>query len=1594
MQKDIQAQFQQSSKELLDMGLRGNTLLSFNKSAKTLEIVDEKSAQIFDLLVEKKKAMNFLPIPSSLDDEDADESSGLTLKALQTHLEESKGDDRHLDASLQTALTVRKLEQQLIRLNADALTFIQEQGVDLLYLATGFIKWYESDVSDKPRYAPLVLIPVEMTRNGAGESFKINFTDAELGSNLTLAAKLKSEFGMVLPSFEVDDEFTLEGYFEQVSNTIKTEPRWTLEPDKIAMGFFSFGKFQMYQDLSDEAWPEGKKPHQHCVISKLFGDGFEVDRTELASADMDVNTVEKLHLVLDSDSSQTEAVLAAKAGNNLVIQGPPGTGKSQTITNIISQALADNKKVLFVAEKMAALEVVKRRLDNCHLGDAVLELHSHKANKKSVLSALESSLLQGEPLSPSRHDDINKLTELRAKLDQYCEAANTSILDSEKTYVTALGESLKFERLANDVEAQTLPMATQWSAREYNHAVGKIQELVTHLEEHQAPNNNCFSATNLDDFSPILQNQANSTLAKAITHTDTLVNEAQNIVSQLFLATAESQATAECLITLESLADCQQVIAQTIIMIEKPELGDIDCSKELWLKQGDKLIELIAQGVELNQQKQILAETFIDAAFDFDWLPVRLALVNYGSKWWRFCSGNYRNAKGSLAGMMKQGLQGDSGKWLTQVDALLEYKSASERFNEQNNILVQCVGSDWLGSQTDWSHIQTAGLWLQTFYQAEQEHSSQKQTGSDAWEQYVSQALPAGLEQAYVTRLTKMQSDMAEPLTELATQLHIDAPALMTRLQLTLVADLVVGGTHAWLADLDNFYSITRFNRLAAECQSLELSDWALNAADWQLEPVLLKHQFELSYYRELINYAYGNIDEIRYFDRVAHEKVIEEYKMIDSQLFTFSQEALVRRLFENQPDATAKGEVEILRREFNKKRRQLPLRRLLVQAGRAVQQIKPVFMMSPMSVATYLEPGVVEFDLVVFDEASQVKVADALGAILRAKQVVVVGDTKQMPPTDFFGKQLEIDDEEAEHSITADMESILGLFLAAGTPERMLKWHYRSRHESLIAVSNQEFYNNQLLIFPSPGINPLAKGLSFNHNPECSYDKGNSRTNLGEAQSVAKAVMLHAETKPNMTLGVVAFSTAQSNAILFEVERLRKEQPELEHFFADREDGEHFFVKNLENVQGDERDTIFISIGYGRTAEGRLGLSFGPLNRDGGQRRLNVLISRARMAMEVFANFRATDMGTSDASPFGVRALKHFLQYAETGLLVKQEETGKAPDSPFEEEVIYAIQQLGYKVEPQVGCAGFYIDIAVRDPNNPGRYMLAVECDGATYHSSRTARDRDRIRQNVLEGLGWRFHRIWSTDWFRNAHKETQRLNDSIKASIAFYQALDTQPEDSAIVVNKPNVAEKAKIERVAVERENNQVNYTCCELATLNLSADDTIPDLRVHLLAQDIERVVTVESPIHIKQVGQRLLAAVGATRSGARINRSILAATQLLVAKEAVILDGDYLLSAAHGKTTNTPVFTVRHRGELPNNERKLDLIHDDEIKAAICTVVEGAYSILVQDSMASAIDLLGFGNLSAQMRQRLTQLVDEMVQDNVLSSRGDVLSLEE
>ena len=498
------------------------------------------------------------------------------------------------------------------------------------------------------------------------------------------------------------------------------------------------------------------------------------------------------------------------------------------------------------------------------------------------------------------------------------------------------------------------------------------------------------------------------------------------------------------------------------------------------------------------------------------------------------------------------------------------------------------------------------------------------------------------------------------------------------------------------------------------------------------------------------------------------HPDIINRFRLLDCDLFQHNRALVAQAHWLHLPRGPGGGQIGVLRREFEKKRRHLPLRKLMTDAGNAVLQIKPVFMMSPLSIAKFIPPGSVRFDLVIFDEASQVRPVDAMGAILRARQAVVVGDNRQLPPTSFFDRVVDGDGDAEESPSTADLESILGLFCASGAPQRMLRWHYRSRHESLIAVSNHEFYDNRLVLFPSPDAKREETGLCFRHDTGTCYERGAHKAfNTGEARVVADVVMEHARQKPNLTLGVAAFSFSQARRIEDEVELRRREDLSTEAFFADHPE-EPFFVKNLENVHGDERDVILVSVGYGKIDGGHMPMNFGPLNKEGGERRLNVLITRARQRLEVHANFVAGDLDLRRTGARGVEALKVFLQYAETGVLDVPRATGQEADSAFEEAVAEALRARGHDVHHQVGSAGFFIDLTVVDPRRPGRYLLGIECDGAAYHSARSARDRDRLRQQVLKGLGWTIHRIWSTDWFKYPTRELEDGRGSDRTSRA----------------------------------------------------------------------------------------------------------------------------------------------------------------------------------------------------------------------------------
>jgi len=1134
-----------SRKDLLDIGLR-NSMISFSATAKSLMVVDELSEEVLKILYRQGKSMTFSPMPEkrlrqvastqSVEDQAAVAQDDSTLELLHelegvnwSTSEKSDGavgsTRRHTDTKLQTALTEERLFLSLLKIHTEAQTYIQEQGVNVLFLALGFLHWYEADAAEKLRKAPLLLVPVELKRSGAKDAFHLEYTGDDLIQNLSLAARLKTDFSLELPKYtadvsaEADEMPPLVDFFTAVKDLVSKQKRWKVAPEEIHLGFFSFGKFLMFNDLDPSVWPDDKQPSNHPVLGRLLGAGFGEETPAVAEgAHLDsVIAPGEVRFVRDADSSQTLAILEARAGRNLVIQGPPGTGKSQTITNIIAEFLGNGKTVLFVAEKMAALEVVKRRLDESHLGDAVLELHSHKATKQSVLKELARTLDQGKPQASDGSDEIETLREVRNELNAYCVAVNAPVGGSTVPFIMALGSYLKLKREHSELPVWAFEPMENWSQSGQLRLREKVFELAMHLETMGQPAENPFWGSRRRTFSPVEQAQANVALNQPISLLQNIASTAGQVATHLGLGRPVT------------LMDVDIICRAAQRAAEAPRLQGVRLSTNDWQSRRDVVRELLEAGKIMAQIRTEHGAMLIEHAWEQNVLTERQHFVNYGDKWWRFMSGKFRQSRARLQGLCKSPLSRDNMQCLAMIDGILEFQRQKGTYDQHAALGEALFGAQWNKQRSDWEVLGSLSEWIFTLY----DDLGKGSLPAGIVDFLSGHADASGLGEAIVP-IRESVNTLRIQLETLVKQLQLEQ-SLPSSSLLVLPLNALQDQLQNWLKDIPKLYQLARFNQLQDEMTALGLGNVVDKAAHWQHPPIDLVNAFDLSWYSGLVEKGYAIAPSLLKFDHVKQTHLLDRFRRLDQASLGHAQTELAKTIWERKPGINQPGEMAVLRNELNKKRRLMPIRQLIDQAGRAIQQIKPVFMMSPMSIANFLPPGKLEFDVVIFDEASQVKAVDAFGAVLRGRQVIVVGDTRQMPPSDFFSREIEVDDED---NVTNDIESILSMFRAKGSQERYLSWHYRSRHESLIAVSNVEFYDRKLVIFPSSGTNKLATGLKLRHLPEAVYDRGRTRTNRGEAKAVAQAVMAHAANSPGLSLGVVAFSMAQRDLIQVEFEQ------------------------------------------------------------------------------------------------------------------------------------------------------------------------------------------------------------------------------------------------------------------------------------------------------------------------------------------------------------------------------------------------------------------------------------------------------------------------
>ncbi|MGD0467702.1 MAG: DUF3320 domain-containing protein [Terriglobales bacterium] len=747
---------------------------------------------------------------------------------------------------------------------------------------------------------------------------------------------------------------------------------------------------------------------------------------------------------------------------------------------------------------------------------------------------------------------------------------------------------------------------------------------------------------------------------------------------------------------------------------------------------------------------------------------------------------------------------------------------------------------------------------------------------------------------------------------------------------------------------------------------------------------------FERRFYQLWISAVMAQSDVLTTFSAAQREELVKKFESLDSlvralvALHIQGKAADSARRLRAAQSTIAGSEVGVLRRELQKRKRIKPLRKLFAEIPHALQALKPCMLMSPISVSTYLKPGSVTFDLVVFDEASQLPTPEGIAAILRAKQVVVAGDRNQLPPTSFFRAQLELDED--DESVDGDagvadepLESLLDDAVAT-VPlfrEAYLKWHYRSRDERLIKFSNAFFYENRLVTFPSACTDTDGRGVRLECVPDGVWDRGRSRTNRVEARRVAELVIEHFIRFPNRSLGVVAMNAQQKEAIEDAIAEALEQRPDILPLM-DSSLHEPFFVKSLENVQGDERDAMMISVGYGKDANGHLSLNFGPLNMEGGWRRLNVLITRAKWQTTLVTGIRSHELGGISPNNRGAVALRDFIAYAE-----RHCELPRPPSIPtaeetndFEDAVATALRDRGLTVDQQVGASKFRIDLALRDPRDPSRYVLGVECDGATYHSTRTARDRDILRQRVLESMGWRIHRVWSTEWFHDQDRAIERVLFSL--SLAEARPVEesvqgvSQPSDPPPVSSSPSSPVRSDhADPPALERRYQPGTPYRKFVATAD--RDLLIQPRNAQRLADLIVRVVEAEGPIHEDLLAERVKEICGVDRAGSNVQSNI----------------GEAIVIAVHGKQierrrqrnflwkANAQLSTFRIPAD--SLRRPLEWIHRDEIALAILYLVEDQFGVLRSELGRGVARLFGIDRATVEACDHIVEVADELVE---------------
>ncbi len=1538
---------------------------------KTITKQDVWERKLLDLSF-RNPLLSFRPgrmnVPIQIPDIDALEdklSGGDTFKVMTVPVS-----GRESDKELCSPLSQGELQEALTKLYRAARHSEEETSVSTLYLALGFLSY--TDMNKKPRLAPLVLLPAQLHRKNLGKNYELSLRDEEPQVNITLLELLRQNYNMEIDGLSPiptdASGVDLRKVFSIVRRAVMEKDGWDVLEEGY-LGQFSFARFIMWNDIKNHA----DDLAQNKIVSSLMHGRLEwtprEDIPSLESLDAELKPSE-LAVPLSVDSSQLLAIASAAKGQSFVLHGPPGTGKSQTITNMIANALFSGQSVLFVAEKKAALSVVEKRLSKIGLKPFCLELHSNKAQKREVLAQFDEALSVGERKDPEAYTrSEGELHSLRTYLNSV-----VSELHKKRHYKLSLYEAItRYEQNAEYKGRATFPLDVVTGMGEPGHDIDHYKTLLQQIavagEELGSLSESPLRFCRLTEYRTGLFEEMASALKEyrlaalsymqqvsacaetfGITSTDrnTLkllqyliseVNAADCLLPGAFACQNLPMQDAEVRRLLEvslSLAKCASYVGSVFEMrVSEADVAQwasdyAAAEKEMFL------IKRSSQNQLIDRMKPYFRQ---GASLTREMLPGMLNALS-----------DYKALRGQMDAFnpsVKCILEGMEGKPLNVIAAAYEeslklYKYITEMLTDTEEY------ESVMAAMTDLS------LKL----------PSVKEENRLLWQ----------LLESAASKLNETERILSEQYRIRFESLYKEKDYLAETAQ-AAEAMLSLGGS---------LKAHTVLMALMEEAEAVGLADYMRQYRYGNLRSDELVPCMECNLSYALICYTTSESEVLKRFDGPVFEESIRKYKEVLERFEMLTVQELVARLSHNVPKTgtqmAASSELNILLKAIKNGGRGMSIRKLFETIPNLIFRLKPCMLMSPLSVAQYIDPKNTKFDLIIFDEASQLPTSEAVGAIARAENCIVVGDPKQLPPTSFFLSQ-NVDEENYEEE---DLESLLDDCLALAMPEEHLLWHYRSKHESLIAYSNVQFYDHKLYTFPSP--DSLKSKVSYVH-VDGFYDRSGTKGNEAEAEAIVAEIKRRV-TEPELykySVGVVTFSQAQQSLVEDKLQEACVLDAEFDRLLGEME--EPVFIKNLENVQGDERDVILFSIGYGPDEEGKVSMNFGPVNRDGGWRRLNVAITRSRVEMIVYATLRPEQIDLSRTQSRGVADLKGFLEYAQKGssVLARTEyvnpdaEYKERPDNSLIEQIAADIEGLSYKTKVCLGESEYKLDIGVLNPENEEEFIMGIMVDGPNYAGAATSRDRNISEPSVLKGLGWNLMRIWTLDYLDNRERVLSRVEENLQILLKG----GSLEEHHGPVTPKEVVFERA--ENTGIE--SNAKPYEQAALTSHGNGVEVYEPQA-MPVLVNDINDVILREAPISRIYLYKRVLSAWNITRLSDKSRALLDELTTKMRIRYTSSGGMDYFW-----RIDQNPATYACYRVPVSEEQRReISEICTEELAAAVFDIVRQQVSLTRDDLSRMVTKVFGLKRTTEDAKEYVERAVELCLMRGSLKEDGERIAV--